>query len=94
MQLHFTVTPERIRAEKLTVGELVMLEDREEATTKAIRDLVARFMSDPEGNKFAVAEAKRVLNRLLPSELMEAFEALGKQLTDGAVPPESASASS
>jgi hypothetical protein len=93
MQLHFTVTPERIRAEKLTVGELVMLEDHEEASAKSIRDMVARFMSDEQGNKLAVKEAKRVLNRLMPGELVEAFEVLGKQLTDSSVPPDSASAS-
>ena len=94
MEIHFNVTPARIREEDLTVGELVMIEDRAEFSVKAMRDYMARFMTDEKGIKLTHEQAKKVLNRLNGEQFMDAFIALGKALTADAVPPNSASASS
>ena len=94
MEIRFNVTPARIREENLTVGELVMIEDQEEVSPKALRDFMARFMTDEHDVKLTHARAKKVLNRLTGEQFMDAFMALGKAITADAVPPDSASTSS
>ena len=72
IRLHLTI--ERINA--LNVGERITFEEPSEASTRALRDMLANFMVGDDGEYLTIKAARRLLDRLSPDE----FIAIGRKI--------------
>ena len=87
-ELHFTLD-----SDLLTWDDWIALEEIGETAqgkTRALRDLLARFLVDEDGQKMEESRARQVLGRLKLSEITAAMEALvaaQKRVITDAIPP-------
>ena len=85
MNIHFKIDPER-----LTLGDLIALEDFTRATWRERRDMLANNMTDEAGNYVDYAKARETLSRLTVAKLGDAateFVAAVKELQNKQLPP-------
>jgi hypothetical protein len=89
MPIQFKIDPER-----LTLGDLVTLEDFKSATWRERREMLANNMVDEQGNFIDYAEARGIISRLPVAQLgaaSEAFQEAVKALTEKQLPPKTGS---
>ena len=74
-ELHFTLD-----SDLLTWDDWIALEDLKDtyqsSGSRAVRDVLARFMVDADGQKMGDAEARAILGKLKVSEIPAAMDAL------------------
>jgi hypothetical protein len=83
IRLHLTI--ERINA--LSVGERITFEEPSEASTRALRDMLANFVMGDNGEYMTNKAARQLLNRLSPDEFIEIGRRLYTQFGVLAVNP-------
>lgn len=79
----------RVKAERLTLEDLIRLEEGDRST-RFVRDTLARFMVGENGEYLPEEEAQRAAGRLNLMEAREAVEVVKNHLMDlkeSAVPP-------
>jgi hypothetical protein len=89
--MEFKIDPDR-----MTLDDLIALDEAGGMKPRQMRDLLARFLVDENGAFVPEEDAQKQLGSLKVSELKDAVKKFGegvKGLKDGAVPPASGSGS-
>jgi len=95
MDINFVVTDER--KEELTMGAVIALDDAlkgVEPDQRSIRELLAVFMQDNEGNWLDENEAFAILDRVKQKNFGDVFEPFMKAFVENMVPKENGNSSS
>lgn len=74
----------RIDLDNVTLNDLILLEDSDKATARAVRDTLARWIDDPEKTE---EEKQEWLGNLPISKLRKMAEGLASQLKDLSINP-------
>lgn len=81
-------------AERLTLDDLIVIEDAGQMKARQLKQLLSRFVVDEQGQAIPVEQAAQQIGQLTLAELRAAMEGLGASLRvaqDVAVPPETGS---
>jgi hypothetical protein len=89
MQVNIKVSVDRLDINALTVDELMAIEGDAEST-KALRNLVSRFVTDDKGEYLSEHAARKAIGGLTRPQVIEVMQSFGQQLRDALVPPENA----
>jgi len=84
----------KIDTDRLTVDDLIEIEEGSSRRVRQGRDLLARFVTDDEGNFLTFEEAKKVIGKLTITEMNVAVQQLVdgiKRLQESSIPPDNAS---
>lgn len=77
-----------IGPDRMTVDDLIVLEEREALTMRKMRDLVARFVVDGDGEPVDEETSRALVGRMTMNQLVAAMDEMGESfeaLKDGAV---------
>ncbi len=78
-------------AERLTLDDLIVIEDAGTMKARQLKQLLSRFVVDAQGQAVPAEQAATQIGRLSLAELRAAMEQFGatlKGVQDAAVPPE------
>ncbi len=81
----------KLDADRLTLDDLIAIEDAGQMKARQLRDLLARFVTNDAGEYLALEDARREVGRLTLAELQAAIAQLGESirtLSERAIPPE------
>ena len=87
MQLRFKITDERKR--KVTLRGHIAIKDIDKGRDpdpRGIRDLLAPFLHDEDGDFYELDEAREIIEELDADQLTEAGKALAEALSDSDLP--------
>ena len=83
----------KIDSSRMTLGNLIAIEEAADATWRDRRDLLANHMLNNKGEFYTPKDAKTFLNALTMDELEGAFKSFAeaiKELADNQLPPPNA----